>query len=60
VPWLGDGCGVDACNESCAGPIGLMVVVANGIASNPITLYGSVWVDFNYTGAIQDGTFPFP
>lgn len=37
-----------------------LVVVANGIASEPVTLYGPVWVDFNYTGAIQDGSFSFP
>ncbi len=37
-----------------------LVVVANGIASDPVTFYGPVWVDFNYTGAIQNGTFSFP
>lgn len=37
-----------------------LVVTANGIASDPFTFYGPVWVDFNYTGAIQDGTFTFP
>ena len=35
-------------------------VVANGIASDPVTFYGPVWVDFNYGGLIQLGTFPFP
>jgi hypothetical protein len=37
-----------------------LVVVANGIASDLVTFYGPIWVDFNYTGAIQDGTFSFP
>lgn len=37
-----------------------LVVVANGIASDPVTFYGPVWVDFNYTGAFQLGTFTFP
>jgi hypothetical protein len=37
-----------------------LVVVANGIASNPVTFYGPIWVDFNYTGAIQNGTYAQP
>ncbi len=37
-----------------------LVVVANGIASDPVTFYGPVWVDFNYTGAFQFGTYTFP
>ena len=37
-----------------------LVVVANGIASDAVTFYGPVWVDFNYLGAIQNGTFNFP
>ena len=37
-----------------------LVAVANGIASDPVTFYGPVWVDFNYVGATQDGSFAFP
>jgi hypothetical protein len=37
-----------------------LVVVANGIASDPVTFYGPVWVDFNYHGTPQIGTFTFP
>jgi hypothetical protein len=37
-----------------------LVVVANGIASNPVTFYGPIWVDFNYAGAIQNGTYAQP
>lgn len=38
-----------------------LVVVGNGFASDPITFYGTVWVDFNYSGIpIQLGTFVFP
>jgi hypothetical protein len=36
-----------------------LVVVANGIASDPVTFYGPVWVDFNYSG-FQFGTYTFP
>ena len=35
-------------------------VVANGIASDPVTFFGQVWVDFNYTGSIQDGRILSP
>jgi len=38
-------------------------VVANGIASDPVTFYvPAIWVDFNYTGSPQLGTYqnPFP
>lgn len=37
-------------------------VVANGIASSPVTLTTPnwIWVDFNYGGAFQFGTFDFP
>ena len=35
-------------------------VVANGNASNPVTFYGPVWVDFNYTGGTQNGNFSTP
>ncbi len=37
-----------------------LVVVANGIASDPVTFFGPVWVDFNYHGTPQTGTFTFP
>jgi hypothetical protein len=35
-------------------------VVANGIASDPIAFTGPVWVDFNYGGFFQFGTYTFP
>jgi hypothetical protein len=35
-------------------------VVANGNASPGVTFYSPVWVDFNYSGLFQFGTFPFP
>ena len=35
-------------------------VVANGIASAPVTFHSSVWVDFNYTGSTQNGTYNTP
>jgi hypothetical protein len=35
------------------------VVIANGNVSDPIT-FGPVWVDFNYAGGIQNGSFTFP
>lgn len=41
------------------GPYSL-VAVANGIASDAVFFAGPVWVDFNYFGAIQLGTFPLP
>lgn len=34
-------------------------IVVNGIASDPVSFYGPVWVDFSYSG-IQLGWFPFP
>lgn len=37
-----------------------LVVIANGISSDPVTFYGPVWVDFNYTLPIRAGTFDFP
>jgi hypothetical protein len=37
-----------------------LFVVANGISSDPVTFYPPVWVDFNYTGANQFGTYTFP
>src|SRR5262245_15046662 len=36
-----------------------LVVVANGIASDPVTFYGPIWVDFNWTGP-QTGSFFSP
>lgn len=36
-------------------------VVANGIASDPVTFYGPVWVDFNYSGfPFQLGWYSYP
>jgi hypothetical protein len=37
-----------------------LVVVANGISSDPVTFYGPVWVDFNYLGTFQFGTYNLP
>ena len=38
-----------------------MYVVANGVPSNPVTFYGPLWVDFNYSGfPIEIGTYSFP
>jgi hypothetical protein len=37
-----------------------LVVVANGISSDPVTFYGPVWVDFNYLGTFQFGTYDLP
>jgi hypothetical protein len=37
-----------------------LAVIANGIASDPVTFYGPVWVDFNFTGILQFGTYSFP
>ena len=36
-----------------------LVVVANGIASDPMSFSGPVWVDFNYTG-FQNGSYQNP
>jgi hypothetical protein len=35
-------------------------VIANGIASDPVTFHGPVWVDFNYGGIFQFRLFDFP
>ena len=35
-------------------------VVANGIASDPAFFNEPVWVDFNYGGFFQFGTYPLP
>jgi hypothetical protein len=37
-----------------------LVVVANGISSGAIGFYGPVWVDFNYNGFFQFGTYALP
>jgi hypothetical protein len=37
-----------------------LVVIANGISSDPVTLDAYVWVDFNYRGGLQSGTYPYP
>jgi hypothetical protein len=35
-------------------------VVANGISSDPVTVYAPVWVDFNYNGSTQNGSYSYP
>jgi hypothetical protein len=45
--------------NQAAGPYSL-VVVANGVASDPVTFESPDWVDFNYIGALQFGTYSFP
>ena len=37
-----------------------LVAVANGIASDPVSFFGPMWVDFNYTGVSQTGNFISP
>jgi hypothetical protein len=37
-----------------------LVVVANGISSDPIAFNGPVWVDFTYGGFFQTGSYDFP
>lgn len=37
-----------------------LVTVANGISSDPVSFYSPVWVDFNYIGILQFGTYVFP
>lgn len=37
-----------------------LAVIANGIASDPVTFSGPVWVDFNYKGIMELGTFANP
>ena len=37
-----------------------LVVVANGISSDPVTIFGKIWVDFSYGGSTQDGKFASP
>ena len=35
-------------------------VVANGISSDPVAFYTPVWVDFNFAGIFQFGSYTFP
>ncbi len=37
-----------------------LAVVANGVASDPVTFYGPVWVDFNFFSSTENGTYSFP
>jgi hypothetical protein len=37
-----------------------LAVIANGIASDPVTFYGPVWVDFNSSFSHPDGSFSLP
>lgn len=37
-----------------------LVVIANGISSDPVTFYGPVWVDFNVSFPSPNGTYSFP
>jgi hypothetical protein len=37
-----------------------LVVVANGIPSDPISFIGPVWVDFSFVGPLQVGSYFFP
>lgn len=37
-----------------------LVVVANGVASSPVTFYGPVWVDFNTSVHPGNGTYATP
>jgi hypothetical protein len=37
-----------------------LVVVANGISSDPVSFSGPVWVDFNYLDSSHLGTYDFP
>jgi hypothetical protein len=42
-----------------AGPYSL-VVVANGISSDPVTFNEPIWVDFTYLGSLQFGNYELP
>jgi hypothetical protein len=35
-------------------------IVVNGIASDPVSVTGPTWVDVNYAGGTQNGSFSFP
>jgi hypothetical protein len=37
-----------------------LVAVANGVISDPFTFLAPVWVDYNYVGATESGTFLAP
>ena len=37
-----------------------MQAVANGIASDPVSFVGPVWVDFNFSFPLHLGTYAFP
>jgi hypothetical protein len=37
-----------------------LAAIANGISSDAVTFYNPVWVDFNYFGFLQMGTYYFP
>jgi hypothetical protein len=37
-----------------------LVVIANGFSSDPLSFTPPVWVDFNYAGTTQLGTYEFP
>jgi hypothetical protein len=51
---------VDAAVANSTGNYSLQVI-ANGIASDAVTVYGDfVWVDFNYGGSPQNGTYANP
>jgi hypothetical protein len=58
--------GNDVVSTDCSFPRDLspgnysLHVIANGIASAPLSFYAPVWVDFNYTGFLQVGTYEFP
>jgi hypothetical protein len=41
------------------GPYSL-AVVANGISSDPVSFTGPIYVNFNYSGFLQLGTYTFP
>jgi hypothetical protein len=45
---------------SVSGGIYSLVVVANGISSDPVSFPGPVWVDFNYNGSLQLGDYSYP
>lgn len=43
-----------------AGSAYSLVVVANGIGSDPVTFYGPIWADFNSVNPTQTGAYDFP
>ena len=38
----------------------LLQVIANGIASDPVTFYGPVWEDFTFSSPTEIGSYAFP